>query len=157
MKDTNKQEYKILDITPIWKVSEAEVKEPITGPASVSKLAGEYYKAKNLDPMKEHCIVMMLDRAHKIIGFNHVSTGSVSASIVHPREVFKPAITMTASAIILIHNHPSGELRASRQDIEITKTIHEAGEILDIPLLDHIIISFQKESYCSLNEGGHIG
>ena len=157
MKSTKQTAYKILDITPVWKVNEVEIKEAIQGPKTVSKLARDYYKAKNLDPMKEHCIIMMLDRAHKIIGFNHVSTGSVSASIVHPREVFKPAITMTASAIILIHNHPSGELRASRQDIEITKTIHEAGEILDIPLLDHIIISFQKESYCSLNEGGHIG
>ena len=148
--------YQIKDITPKWKIQDPVADSKVTGPESIYEMATEYYKAKELDPTKEHCVCAILDRAHQVIGFNLVSTGSVSASIVHPREVFKPAISLSASAIILIHQHPSGELKESRQDIEITKTIHEAGEILDIPLLDHIIISFQKDSYKSLREAGYL-
>ena len=150
------QNYRIKDITPNWKIQEPVVNQKVTGPESIYKIATDYYKAKELDPTKEHCICAVLSRSHEILGFNLVSTGSVSASIVHPREVFKPAISLSASAIILIHQHPSGELLESRQDIEITKTIQEAGEILDIPLLDHLIISFQKKSYKSLREAGHM-
>ena len=150
------QNYRIRDITPKWEIQEPITEQKVTGPESIYEIVSDYYKAKELDPTKEHCICAVLSRSHDVIGFNLVSTGSVSASIVHPREVFKPAISISGSAIILIHNHPSGELLESRQDIEITKTVQEAGEILDIPLLDHIIISFQKKSYKSLKEAGYI-
>ena len=149
------ENYKILDITPKWGISERKSEAPITGPESIAILARDYYKAKNLDPMKEHCICIVLNRGHKIIGFNHVSMGSVSASIVHPREVYKPAISLGASAIILVHNHPSGELKPSRQDIEITRKIIDAGEILDIPILDHIILNLEDNKdnfYYSLTD-----
>ncbi len=122
----------------------------ITGPESVANAYGERMRLMR----KEVCKVILLNRAHRAYRDINVSIGSISASIVHPREVFKPAIDHLASAIILMHNHPSGELKASRQDIEITKTIHQAGEILDIPLLDHIIIG--HSGYVSLREQGHM-
>ncbi|MCF7832228.1 MAG: DNA repair protein RadC [Candidatus Marinimicrobia bacterium] len=122
----------------------------ITGPESVANAYGERMRLMQ----KEVCKVILLNRAHRAYRDINISIGSISASIVHPREVFKPAIDHLASAIILMHNHPSGELKASCQDIEITKTIHQAGEILDIPLLDHIIIG--HSGYLSLREEGHM-
>ena len=122
----------------------------ITGPESVANAYGERMRLLQ----KEVCKVILLNRAHRAYRDINISVGSISASIVHPREVFKPAIDHLASAIILMHNHPSGELKASHQDIEITKTIQQAGEILDIPLLDHIIIG--HSGYLSLREQGHM-
>ncbi|MEA2077504.1 MAG: DNA repair protein RadC [Candidatus Marinimicrobia bacterium] len=122
----------------------------INGPESMANAYGERMRLLQ----KEVCKVILLNRAHHAYRDINISIGSISASIVHPREVFKPAIDHLASAIILMHNHPSGELKASRQDIEITKTIHQAGEILDIPLLDHIIIG--HSGYLSLREQGHL-
>jgi len=122
----------------------------ITGPESIANAYGERMRLLQ----KEVCKVILLNRAHRAYRDINISIGSISASIVHPREVFKPAIDHLASAIILMHNHPSGELKASRQDIEITKTIYQAGEILDIPLLDHIIIG--HSGYLSLREQGHM-
>ena len=122
----------------------------ITGPESVANAYGDRMRLLQ----KEVCKVILLNRAHRAFRDVTISVGSISASIVHPREVFKPAIDHLASAIILMHNHPSGELKASRQDIEITRTIKEAGDILDIPLLDHIIIG--HTGYLSLREQGHL-
>ncbi|MCD6447195.1 MAG: DNA repair protein RadC [Candidatus Marinimicrobia bacterium] len=122
----------------------------ISGPESIANAYGERMRLLQ----KEVCKVILLNRAHRAYRDINISIGSISASIVHPREVFKPAIDYLASAIILMHNHPSGELKASRQDIEITKTIYQAGEILDIPLLDHIIIG--HTGYLSLREQGHM-
>ena len=122
----------------------------ITGPESIANAYGERMRLLQ----KEVCKVILLNRAHRAYRDITISIGSISASIVHPREVFKQAIDHLASAIILMHNHPSGELKASRQDIEITKTIYQAGEILDIPLLDHIIIG--HSGYLSLREQGHM-
>ncbi len=120
----------------------------IKGPESVADAYGERMRLMT----KEICKVILLNRAHRAYRDITVSIGSISASIVHPREVYKPAIDHLASAIILMHNHPSGELKPSRQDIEITRMIHKAGEILDIPLLDHIIIGHR--GYVSLREQG---
>lgn len=122
----------------------------ITGPESVANAYGERMRLMR----KEVCKVVLLNRAHRAFRDINVSIGSISASIVHPREVYKPAIDHLASAIILMHNHPSGELKPSRQDIEITQTIQKAGMILDIPLLDHIIIG--HSGYLSLKEQGHM-
>jgi DNA repair protein RadC len=118
----------------------------INGPESAANAYGERMRLMN----KEVCKVILLNRAHRAYRDINISVGSISASIVHPREVFKPAIDHLASAIILMHNHPSGELKPSKQDIEITRIIRQAGDILDIPLLDHIIIG--HSGYLSLRE-----
>ena len=97
------------------------------------------------------CIVI-LDARNQVLGVNTVSIGSVSASIVHPRECFRPAILMGASSIILSHCHPSGDPSPSKDDLELTRRLHKAGEILGIEVLDHIIIA--DSQFLSLKEKG---
>jgi DNA repair protein RadC len=89
---------------------------------------------------REKFIVLLLDAKHRVIGVNTVSIGSLTASIVHPREVFKPAIAGNSAAVILAHNHPSGDPAPSLEDVELTKRLREAGELLGIRLLDHVIL-----------------
>jgi DNA repair protein RadC len=98
---------------------------------------------------REHFCIAMLDRKNNILGINTVSIGSVSASIVHPREVFKPAVIIGASGIILCHNHPSGDTNPSNEDIEITNRLKEAGKILGIEIVDHVIIGDDYYSFMS--------
>ena len=83
-----------------------------------------------------------------------VSVGSLTASVVHPREVFKLAIQQTAASMILVHNHPSGDPNPSREDINITNRLVQVGKLMDIPVLDHIILGDNK--YISLKEKGVI-
>jgi DNA repair protein RadC len=89
---------------------------------------------------REHFVIVLLNTKNGIIGINTVSVGNLSASLVHPREVFKPAIVAGAASIIVAHNHPSGDPAPSRDDINVTKRLKEAGDILGIGVLDHIII-----------------
>ncbi len=100
-----------------------------------------------------------LNIKHKVIGIHDVSIGSLTASVVHPREVFKAAMLMNAAAIIIAHCHPSGNTTPSREDIYLTLQLINAGKLLDIPILDHIITGTDKETntqYCSMKEEGYI-
>lgn len=117
--------------------------EAVTSFDAASRVIRDYIG--NTD--REHCVVLMLDVKHRIIGINTVSIGNLSGSLVHPREVFKPAILCNASCIILGHNHPSGDVTPSAEDKELTNKLKEAGEILGIKLLDHVIIG--EASTCS--------
>lgn len=101
---------------------------------------------------QEHFIILLLDTKNQVISKETISIGTLNSSIVHPREVFKPAIKKSISAIILAHNHPSGDPTPSREDIEITKRLIKAGEILGIDVLDHIVIGDSK--YISFKEEG---
>lgn len=89
---------------------------------------------------REHFMVVGLDAKHAVIGINTVSIGSVTLSIVHPREVFKPAILMNASAVLLAHNHPSGDSTPSQEDRALTRRLKEGGELLGIAVLDHVVL-----------------
>jgi DNA repair protein RadC len=89
---------------------------------------------------REHFLVCGLDAKHRVIGINLVSIGSLSLSIVHPREVFKPLIVMNAAAWLACHNHPSGDATPSQEDRLLTKRLREAGDLLGITLLDHLIL-----------------
>ena len=97
---------------------------------------------------KGHFYMLCLDTRNKVIEKSPISVGNLDSSIVHPREVFKDAISSLASSVIFIHNHPSGDLEPSSEDINLTKRLAEAGELLGIPVLDHIIIS--DTNYLSL-------
>lgn len=104
------------------------------------------------DTKKEHFYSIMLNTKNDIISIEHISTGDLNTSIVNPREVFTPAVKKSAKAVIFVHNHPSGFCKPSREDLLITRRLVEAGLILDIKVLDHIIIgrnnyySFKKEN-----------
>ena len=89
---------------------------------------------------REHFVVMLLDQKNQVIGINTVSIGSLTASVVHPREVYKPLILSNAAAVILGHNHPSGDPQPSHEDRAITQRLKEAGALLGINVLDHLVI-----------------
>lgn len=89
---------------------------------------------------REHFREILLNRKNGILAIETISIGGLSSSLVHPREVFKPAIKKSAASIILVHNHPSGDPSPSNEDIEITKRLAESGTLLGIEILDHIII-----------------
>ena len=93
---------------------------------------------------REEFIALHLDGKNRIICFDRVSIGSLNQAIVHPREVFKAAVASSAAAVILIHNHPTGDPTPSREDIAITNRLRDAGEILGIKILDHIIVGDEK-------------
>lgn len=103
---------------------------------------------------EERFCVILLDIKNKVIDQLCVSKGSLTASIVHPREAFAPAIRMKAAAIIFVHNHPSNDPEPSSEDIQTTERLVKAGEILGIKVLDHIIIA--NSGYQSLKEKGVI-
>lgn len=106
------------------------------------------------DKDREHFIVASLDTKNQPVSINVCHIGSLNASIVHPREVMKSAILSNAASIIVGHNHPSGLPEPSREDIEVTKRLAEAGKIIGIDVLDHIIVG--DESFISLKEKGYI-
>jgi len=126
---------------------EPELKDfDIKDPQSVVKAI----RASIKDKAKEHFKLILLNPRNKIIGISTISIGTLNASLVHPREVFKDAITHNAYSVVLAHNHPSGDSEPSEDDLMITKKLVEAGKILDIKVIDHIIIT--KSGYFSFKE-----
>jgi len=120
----------------------------IKDPQSVVKAI----RASIKDKAKEHFKLILLNARNKILGISTISIGSLNASIVHPREVFKDAIVHNAYSVVLAHNHPSGDPEPSEDDLTMTKRLIEAGKILGIEVLDHIIIT--KDGYFSFKDRG---
>lgn len=121
-------------------------KSPITKITS-AKDVYNFFKEKLKDEKQENFYVLILNNANNIIKEELISKGVLDAAIIHPREIFKPAIKHSASKIILIHNHPSGNPSPSKEDLEITKQLIEAGKLIDIKVLDHVIVG--NEEYWS--------
>lgn len=115
------------------------VPDPICGPDDVVKLIDKLTGNRFRTEVRECFMVILLNARHEALAVETVSIGSLNSSIVHPREVFRPAIMAAAAAIILVHNHPSGNPEPSEEDISITKRLVESGKLLGIPVLDHII------------------
>jgi DNA repair protein RadC len=125
-------------------------KKKVKTPEQVLSLVKSKLKGKK----KEHFLVVLLDTRNQLIRLSNVSVGSLSANIVHPREVFKEAISSSASACIFVHNHPSGDPTPSKEDIELTKRLIKVGEIVGIDVLDHIIVT--DNDFISFKEKGII-
>ena len=126
----------------------ADLSQVLDSPAVVSQLLSPLLDG--LD--REHFVVLALDARNRPIGAHTVSVGSLSAAIVHPREVFKFAILANAAAVILAHNHPSGDCAPSTDDVELTKRLVGAGELLGIAVLDHVVVA--EGGFISLREAG---
>nr|WP_075982452.1 DNA repair protein RadC [Bacillus massilionigeriensis] len=103
---------------------------------------------------QEHFVCLYLNTKNQVLHKQTIFIGSLNASIVHPREVYKEAIRRSAASIICLHNHPSGDPAPSREDIEVTKRLVECGKIIGIELLDHLIIGENK--FVSLKEKGYL-
>lgn len=121
----------------------------ITTPAEASNQVA-FIKSKK----KEYFVALYLNARNQLIHTETVSIGSLVSSIVHPREVFEPAVRHSAAFVLVAHNHPSGETSPSDQDIQITTQLIEAGKILNIEFIDHLIVT--EKSFLSLKEEGFI-
>ena len=127
---------------------ESGKKETVKTPEDVVALVRSRLKSKK----KEYFLALLLDTRNQLIRVAEISVGSLDSSIVHPREVFKEAVSASAASVLFAHNHPSGDPEASEDDINLTKRLVEAGEIMGIDVLDHVIIGEQK--YLSLKREG---
>ena len=156
----------ICEVKGIGKAKAAEIKAAIelgrryqkpslTGASFCSSHdVAAYYRPRMKDLKQETFRCALLDTKNKIIREEVVSIGSLSASIVHPRDSFKAAIRESAAAVIFIHNHPSGDVKPSQEDILLTKRLVQAGDVLGIQVLDHIIIG--NGSHFSFKDNGMI-
>ena len=132
--------------------------EPMTGLLAEPDQVAQYWrqnipKADWYDPMKEALVVLVLNTRKRIIGHNLVALGSLDTCPVVPLSVFRPVIVAAGSAIVLIHNHPSGDPSPSDADIKVTRDLMRAGQLLKIEVLDHIIIG--HNTHASLRSLGH--
>jgi DNA repair protein RadC len=106
------------------------------------------------DTLHERFIALLLDGRHRFLGDLVISQGTLTASLVHPREVFRPAIREAAAAMVLVHNHPSGDPSPSREDAQVTRRLAHAGEILGVRVVDHVIVA--EAGYYSFAEAGEM-
>lgn len=153
MKAKDKLSAKRISIVSIKMVREASVLYDIRRIGTLEDVV-ELGKKFLDDADREQLVVCCLDTKNQPTAINVASIGSLNSSIVHPREVFKPAILSNSASIISFHNHSSGDVSSSKEDILITERIKESGKILGIELMDHVIIG--DNSYCSLKEKGII-
>ena len=123
----------------------------INCPQDAASITGDFLAGAD----REHFVVLCLDTKNNVNALNTVSVGTLNSSLVHPREVFKAAILANSNAIILSHNHPSGDPTPSREDLEITKRLVEAGNIMGIEVIDHVVIG-ESGKYVSFKERGII-
>ncbi len=135
-------------VTSLSRRRQRKTPPQIKAPGDVYKLLGRRMK----DYDREHFMAVLLNTKNVVLEIVTVSIGSLNASIVHPREVLKPAIVASAASIILVHNHPTGDPAPSREDLEFTRRFAKCGELVGIQLLDHVIIG--DGTFQSLKEHG---
>lgn len=114
----------------------------------------EFVRSVITDNSREHTVAIYLDGSHRAASYAVISIGTANNALLSPREIFQRAVLVGAISVIIAHNHPSGSLVPSQEDLSVTQRIKEAGEILAIKLLDHVIVS--DMGYLSLHESGHL-
>ena len=122
---------------------------PISAPLNFVKLA----KRIVTDDAREHFLAIYLDGRSRPVGHSIVSVGTATASLVHPREIFQPSIMLGAVSFLIGHNHPSGDPRPSREDESVTKRLREAGEVLGVRLIDHVVWTRDGAFHSFMEEG----
>ena len=145
--------------TVTWRFCESAEIDPAIKPKGKLQMVGpeevyETWKFLFDGQVRERFVVLWLSATNRVNGFEVISEGSLNATIVHPREVFRGAIVATAGSIILLHNHPSGNPDPSNEDKMLTRQVVEAGKIIGIPVYDHMI--FAGNAYTSFAERGLI-
>src|ERR1700690_3791190 len=121
------------------------IKDGVYSPLEIASKCKSFRKAK-----KEHFCVFFLDTQNHITGKEVISIGTLNASLIHPRETFRTAILKNCASVIVVHNHPSGSLEPSNEDLAVTKRLKDAGKLLGIEVLDHVIVT--PESHKSMKE-----
>ena len=120
----------------------------IRGPRDVWELLGDRFR----DEVREHFFALLLDSRNGVLRRHVVSVGDLNSAIVHPREVFSPAIRHGAAALVVAHNHPSGDPTPSPEDVQVTKRLQDAGRLIGIELLDHVVLA--ESGWVSMKERG---
>lgn len=143
------------DLTPVYRVALVRERSGPTPHVPDPDAAEPILRAYLGDADREMFIVLMLNSKNYAIGINTVSMGNLVCTVVSPAEVFKPAILSNAAGLIVAHNHPSGDPTPSPEDITLTRKLHDAGKLLDIPILDHIIIG-EPGRWTSLSRQGYL-
>jgi DNA repair protein RadC len=143
---------KTYKVTFVRKRKRAPIGSHMNMSEKVVEIAETVYQ--DLDADREHCVIFCLNRKNRVEGFKVISTGSLTASMVHPREVYHVAIVLRAAAVVAVHNHPSGDPAPSLEDIGITAELRKAGELLGFPLLDHVILGSGR--YYSFSDEGEL-
>jgi DNA repair protein RadC len=127
----------------------------LDNPESVAALMREDVRLRDVETFQ----VLLLNTRRRLVEIVKISDGTLDTLLVHPREVFRPAIAANAAAVVLVHNHPSGDPTPSEADIKVTRDLIRAGQVLKIEVLDHIILGFPTEArtrdYVSLRELGY--
>ena len=126
----------------------------INSPDDAARLATELVRARDDD--KEHFWVLLLNQRHHYLMHTEVSMGNQSASLVHPREVFGPAVREGAAVVVLVHNHPSGNPAPSSEDRQLTARLNECGTLLGIEILDHVIVGNGTGQWFSFRDVGEL-
>ena len=134
------------------KLQDADPRSDVLTPSQAAAVTRSILEHNDVD--QEHFFVLLLDTRSRLMGYKLISTGSLNASTIHPRDVFKAAILGGAAAVILAHNHPSGDPRPSQEDRNITRILSEAGKLLEMPVYDHVVVG--SEGYFSFREAGLI-
>jgi DNA repair protein RadC len=126
----------------------------ITSSYQANELAHEIYELSNAKiDLKEYFFIILLNRSNKVISYYKLSEGGISGTIADIRLAFSTALKCVSTAMILVHNHPSGQLKPSDADVRLTKQFIDAGKILDITILDHIIVTSNNGYYSFADEG----
>jgi DNA repair protein RadC len=124
----------------------------LDGPAPSSELARDL--ARDADDGREHFWAVLLDSQLRYLLHTKVSVGTLTGTLVHPREVFGPALREGAASLVLVHNHPSGDPTPSREDIRLTRQLVDAGKLLDVPVHDHVTVGNGTDAWVSFAERG---
>ena len=124
-----------------------KTRKEVSSPKAVDELVGDELRSKD----REHFLTIHLNTKNRVIGIETTAIGTLNHAAIHQREIFKAAILNSASSIIIVHNHPSGDINPSGEDLAFTRKLVEAGELLGIPVIDHIIIG---DTYLSFKENG---
>ena len=151
MRDFNPKEYKVMTLRDCPVPAEMKLCEQPNQVAEYWRMHVETHPYFN--PECECLVALLLNTRKRVKGHHLVSTGTMDTVLVHAREVFRPAIVISASAIILVHNHPSGDPTPSEADIKVTRDLIRAGQLLKIEVLDHLVIG--RAEHRSLRELGY--
>lgn len=144
--------YKLTEVELTYKTSHSyNERHKVTSSNDAFKLLHNNWDENKIE-LLEQARILLLNRANQALGIYHVSTGGTSGTVIDPKQVFTAALKANASGIILAHNHPSGNLKPSDADIRLTKKVYQAGNFLEIELLDHLIIT--KDSFYSFADNG---
>jgi DNA repair protein RadC len=138
----------VVRLSVVRERSVAAEERMIRGPADAAQIG----RALIGDADRETVLAVLLDTRHRVIAVHTVAVGSLSECRVHPRETFKAAILCNAAAVVIAHNHPSGDLRCSHADVKLTERLRRAADLLGIEMLDHVIVT--EDNFVSLRQCG---